>query len=59
MGLEKSEDRGSEGPTFVGGWPQTAIITGGIEWDDKVYSFSVARMVRKPRHDELSLSISS
>ena len=30
---------------IVGARPQTAIITGGIEWDDKVYSFSVARRV--------------
>lgn len=32
---------------IVGARPETAIITGGIEWDDKVYSFSVARRVNR------------
>ena len=33
---------------IVGSRPETALIHGGIEWDDKVYSFSVARTVRTP-----------
>jgi hypothetical protein len=31
----------------VGGRPETAIIDGGITWDDKVYRFSVARLVKQ------------
>lgn len=34
---------------IVGDRPIAAIIKGGIEWDDKVYSFSVARMIRKDK----------
>lgn len=29
----------------IGGRPETAIITGGITFDDRVYSFSCARIV--------------
>lgn len=32
----------------VGGRPETAIIEGGIVWEDKVYRFSVARTVTRP-----------
>lgn len=32
---------------IVGGRPETAIIEGGITWEDKVYRFSVARLIRK------------
>jgi hypothetical protein len=31
---------------IVGGRPETAIIEGGITWEDKVYRFSVARRVK-------------
>lgn len=31
---------------IVGGRPENAIIEGGITWDDKVYRFSVARLIR-------------
>lgn len=31
---------------IVGGRPETAVISGGITWDDKVYSFQVARLIR-------------
>lgn len=30
---------------IVGSRPETAIIEGGLTWDDRVYRFSVARMV--------------
>ena len=30
----------------IGGRPETAIITGGITFDDRVYSFSCARVVK-------------
>jgi hypothetical protein len=30
----------------VGGRPETAIITGGITFDDRVYSFSCARVLK-------------
>jgi hypothetical protein len=30
---------------IVGGRPKTAVIEGGITWDDKVYRFSIARKV--------------
>lgn len=33
--------------SLVGGRPETAIIEGGITWEDRVYRFSVARMIRK------------
>lgn len=33
---------------IVGSRPETAIIEGGIMWDDKVYRFSVAQTIRKP-----------
>lgn len=39
---------GHELPTVadvIGGRPQSAVITGGIEFDDKVYSFTCARTV--------------
>jgi hypothetical protein len=39
---------GSSLPTvadIVGGRPKTAIIEGGITWEDKVYRFSVARTI--------------
>ena len=32
---------------IVGGRPETAVIEGGIKWDDKVYRFSVGRTIRK------------
>lgn len=32
---------------IIGGRPETAIITGGITWDDKVYSFKCARTVNR------------
>ena len=44
-----SSDLDSALPTvadIVGGRPETAIIEGGITWDDKVYRFSVARTIR-------------
>lgn len=31
----------------VGGRPETAIITGGITWEDKVYRFECARTIRR------------
>ena len=31
---------------IVGGRPETAIIEGGITWEDRVYRFSVARTVK-------------
>lgn len=31
---------------IVGGRPETAIIEGGITWDDTVYRFSVARRIK-------------
>jgi hypothetical protein len=30
----------------IGGRPETAIITGGITFDDRVYSFSCARVIK-------------
>ncbi len=33
---------------IVGGRPAAAIIEGGITWDDKVYRFSVARIIKPP-----------
>jgi hypothetical protein len=32
---------------IVGSRPPTAVIEGGITWEDRVYRFSVARMVTK------------
>ena len=32
---------------IIGGRPEMAIIEGGIKWDDRVYRFSVARLVER------------
>jgi hypothetical protein len=43
---------GSQIPTvadMIGGRPTHAIITGDISFDDKVYSFKCARLVRRPK----------
>lgn len=32
---------------IVGGRPSDALVTGGIEWNDKVYSFSVAKITKR------------
>lgn len=37
----------------VGGQPESAVITGDIAWDDRVWSFSCTRLVkRQPAHTE-------